>query len=301
MKLSAADHQALRSAGFTPLGPVFGNHVRRAAVGRLDCRAMVSTAERQEEALSTAVGDAIGKLRRMAPDADGVIGVQVTEERKFGRVTEVSVTGVAVRADGGVRPRTPFLTDLSGRDFAKLLHSGWVPCGLALGIAAVVTHHFELPRALGSTLANRELTLHSAVVRDVQRRARALLKADCTRLRGEGIVLGQAIVRVSEPHCWLSRSGAQTAQWGRPTTRAVLLPWETRAPLQTPSWESSRRGVESPSWELRVPASPKPPPQGEPELHGRDLYAEAVFTATAITSFRAPAAAPLTIVPVSVR
>lgn len=50
---------------------------------------------------------------------------------------------------------------------------------------------------------------------------------------------------------------------------------------------------------LQLPWSPSA--QGERELHGRDLYAEAVFTATAITRFGTPVAAALTIVPVSAR
>ncbi|MET9224641.1 hypothetical protein [Lentzea sp. NPDC003310] len=260
MKLSAADHQALRSAGFTPLGPVFGNHVRRAAIGRLDCGPTVKPARTQEEALTSAVDDALARLRRMSQDADGVIGIRVTEQEVAGRATEVSVTGVAVRADGDVRPRMPFLTDLDGRDFAKLVHSGWVPCGLALGIAAVAVHHLELPRSIGTTLANRELPLHSAVVRDVQQRAREHLRIDCKRQFADGVVLGQAAVRVREPHCWLNRIGPKD------TTLRVEWPWS-------------------------------PPRQGERELHGRDLYAEAVFSATAIVRFGTPVAAPLTIMP----
>ncbi|MDX8141625.1 hypothetical protein SK854_05845 [Lentzea sp. BCCO 10_0061] len=264
MKLSAADHQALRSAGFTPLGPVFGNHVRRAVVGRLDCGATVSPAQPQEEVLTSAVDDALGQLKRKSLHADGVIGIKVTEKQPVGRATEVSVTGVAVRADGDVRPQVPFLTDLDGRDFAKLVHSGWVPCGLALGIAAVVAHHVEQPFAIGTSLANRELLQHSAVVRDVQQRARAHLRLDCKRLYGAGLVLGQATVRMREPHCWMNRLGQKDNTW------RLELPWS-------------------------------PPAQGERELHGRDLYAEAVFTATAIVRFGTPVVAPLTIVPVSAR
>ena len=260
MKLGAADHQALRSAGFTPLGPVFGNHVRRAAIGRLDCGTTASPAKPQEEVLTSAVDTALLQLRNMSLHADGVIGIRVTEKELAGRATEVSVTGAAVRADGDVRPRVPFLTDLDGRDVAELLHSGWVPCGLALGIAAIVVHHVEQPRAIGTTLANRELSLHSAVVRDVRRRARGHLRTDCKRLFADGVVLGQATVRVREPHCWLNRLGQKD------TTLRLELPWSR-------------------------------PAQGEREPHGRDLYAEAVFTATAIVWFGTPVVAPLTIMP----
>jgi uncharacterized protein YbjQ (UPF0145 family) len=266
VKLSAADHQALRSAGFTEVGRVFGNHVRRAAVGRLACRIKPSPARPQEQALASAVGEALERLRSSARGADGVIGVRVTEKKLFGRVTEVSVTGVAVRASGEVRPPEPFLSDLDGRDFAKLLHSGWVPCGLALGIAAVGAHHHELPISIDSTLRSRELVLHSAIRAAVQQRARMLLGEDCARLGGEGAVLGQMTVRMREPHCWMRRSGPVT-ELGEQGPGAV----DPTSPLG----------------------------QGHLELHGRDLYAEAVFTGTAITSFRTPQSTPLMIMPLN--
>ncbi|MFD9697481.1 hypothetical protein [Lentzea sp. NPDC059081] len=260
MKLSAADHQALRSVGFTPLGPVFGNHVRRAAVGWLPCGPDVSPVLRQEDGLAKAVDDALIRLMHMSPDADGVIGIRVTEE-PFGRGSEVSLTGVAVRADGAVRPGIRFLTHLGGADFAKLLHGGWVPCGLAVGVAAVAVHRVEMPRTIELAMSNRELPQPTEVLNRVQLRARAHLSAECGLLGGAGVVMGQMDVRVREPHCWLAN---------------------LRPPLQ-----------------FQFPWSP--PLENEKQWHGRDIYAEAVFTATAITPFRAPAVAPLTIMPVGDR
>lgn len=80
-------------------------------------------------------------------------------------------------------------------------------------------------------------------------------------------MVGQTTVRVREPHCWMNRVGSAD-----------------RAP---------RAGG---------PQNPAPPlAQGEMEWHGRDLHVEAVFIATAITSFRAPVGIPLMIMPVSAR
>lgn len=83
-----------------------------------------------------------------------------------------------------------------------------VPRGLALGITAVVAHHVEQPRAIGTTLANRELPLHSAVVRvsnDVREHICAPTAHGCMA----GVVLGQATVRMREPHCWMNRGGPE--------------------------------------------------------------------------------------------
>ncbi|KOV85326.1 heavy metal-binding domain-containing protein [Nocardia sp. NRRL S-836] len=265
MKLSAADHQALRSAGFTAVGRVFGNHVRRAAVGKLDCRIKPAPARPQERVLASALDEALHRLRSTARGADGVIGIRVTEEQLFGRVTEISVSGVAVRASGAVRPAKPFLSDLSGCDFAKLLHSGWVPCGLALGVAAVTAHNHELPLSVENTVRSRELGLHSAMFAAVQQRARKLLGEDCARLGGAGLLLGQSTVRMREPHCWMRRTGP---------TREVP--------------------------DGSMPVDPTPAlGLGEVELHGRDLYAETILTGTAITPFRPPQTAPLMIMPLN--
>src|ERR1019366_9571444 len=54
---------------------------------------------------------------------------------------EFKAIGPAVRAQGGgVVPPTPFTSDLSGQDFAKLMMAGWVPVGLALGISVGSRH-----------------------------------------------------------------------------------------------------------------------------------------------------------------
>ena len=53
---------------------------------------------------------------------------------------EFTVIGTAVRAGGCSPLRRPFASDLSGPDFAKLIMTGWVPAGIALGISVSGLH-----------------------------------------------------------------------------------------------------------------------------------------------------------------
>lgn len=203
MRQGAADHQALRSVGFAAVGGVFGNHSRRVTLKNLACAPQVAVALAQDQGLRTAVRQAVDGVRAQcaALGADGVIGLRITEQESVGKSTEVVAEGTAIRADGDVRPPQPFLSDLSGRDVAKLLHHGWVPCGLVLGMIAVVAHHQDLPWWDGDARRNRELPVHGNALRLAQHRARTMLRDDCARLGAEGVVLGQRTVRVRTLRC----------------------------------------------------------------------------------------------------
>jgi len=66
----------------------------------------------------------------------GIVGaaIQVTQTRGdsfTGATVAFKVIGTAVRADGCPPLARPFITELSGPDFAKLLMAGWVPAGIA--------------------------------------------------------------------------------------------------------------------------------------------------------------------------
>lgn len=55
-------------------------------------------------------------------------------------VIEFKAIGTAVRAPGGVALKTPFTSDVSGQEFAKLIMAGAVPVSLVLGISIGVRH-----------------------------------------------------------------------------------------------------------------------------------------------------------------
>ncbi|MDX6246271.1 MAG: hypothetical protein QOE76_3994 [Frankiales bacterium] len=71
--------------------------------------------------------------------ADGVVGVRL-EVRRLGFARQFSAVGTAVRAEGPVRPHSPFLTDLDAGQVTALLLGGWVPVSLAIGLSVSVRH-----------------------------------------------------------------------------------------------------------------------------------------------------------------
>ncbi len=105
-----------------------------AAIGA--ARPLVSTlyqARRAAISRMTAECAALGGL--------GVIGVHLTVG-PFGDedILEFRALGTAVRAPGVTRRAQPFASDLSGQDFTKLVAHGWIPVGLALGVAVGYRH-----------------------------------------------------------------------------------------------------------------------------------------------------------------
>jgi hypothetical protein len=61
--------------------------------------------------------------------------------------------GTAVRALGCPALARPFATELSGADFAKLVMAGWVPAGIALGIAVAGLHDELVTTSSGARAA----------------------------------------------------------------------------------------------------------------------------------------------------
>jgi uncharacterized protein YbjQ (UPF0145 family) len=100
------------------------------------------------------------------------------------------------------RSRTPFTSDLSGQDFAKLIMKGWVPAGLALGISIGSRHDDWL--TVGQTRwgsGNAEVTGYTELVNDARHDARQQLERDVARLGGEGVVIADMQMRVREREC----------------------------------------------------------------------------------------------------
>jgi uncharacterized protein YbjQ (UPF0145 family) len=80
-------------------------------------------------------------MEAQALGADGVVGVTWTQQRLGeGDAHEFVARGTAVRARSQTRPAYLFSTDLPGSEVARLLHAGWVPAGLEIGISVSIRH-----------------------------------------------------------------------------------------------------------------------------------------------------------------
>ena len=236
--LTSAEFAAIRSAGFEPVGQVFGAAVFGVAYGDgYSCpRISASSAqavraasaeqhaerdgqgpERDEDGplgpLVRAMDQArLTAVERMTAECaelggDGVVGLRVSRGSYLLGGQEFSAVGTAVRVRGapsaGAREKpAPFTSDLSGQDFAKLILAGWVPAGLVLGVAIGACHDdWQTTRQTRRWSGNREVAGWTDIVNQSRRDARGRLDRDVQRLGAEGAVVASMQLRVSVRDC----------------------------------------------------------------------------------------------------
>ena len=116
----------------------------------------------------------------------GVVGVHV-EAEVYRHHVDVVLLGTAVRPVGstGLSADPVFVSDLSGRDFALLMSSGWAPLGLAVGASFVYAPRRSAGTAMKQKSQNIELTnfteaMYSAREAAMERMQEAALGMDAT-------------------------------------------------------------------------------------------------------------------------
>jgi uncharacterized protein YbjQ (UPF0145 family) len=225
--LSTAEFAAIRGTGFEPAGQVFGAVVYSVGyTGGFTCPGAWAGFSGYATPYSTATsvsGDgglgsfgpvvrtlyearrkAIGRMAEECAElgGHGVVGVDLTIGPFPAGGLEFKAIGTAIRAPGMRPTRKPFTSDLSGQDFAKLFHDGWVPVGLALGISIGARHDDWL--TVNQTrwgAGNAEVTGYTDLVNQTRHDARHQLERDVTRMGGEGVVVKSMDMRVSEREC----------------------------------------------------------------------------------------------------
>jgi uncharacterized protein YbjQ (UPF0145 family) len=231
--LSTEEFAAIRSAGFEPVGQVLGAAVYNIGFsGGYNCPGAWSgfgsyaQAYRSVTQVSGRGGyGSFGPLTQAMYDArhlainrmvtecaelggHGIVGVSLNIGSFPAGGLEFKAIGTAVRAPGSAPLQQPFSSDLSGQDFAKLLSSGWVPAGLALGISVGARHDDWL--TVGQTrwgAGNAEVVGYTELVNDTRHDARQQLEKDVRRLGGEGVVVQRMDMRVHERECPIQEHG----------------------------------------------------------------------------------------------
>jgi len=133
----------------------------------------------------------------------GVVGVRLSRGSFLLGGLEFTAVGTAVRAPGAAAGRRePFTSDLSGQDFAKLIMTGWVPAGLALGIS-IGSRHDDRTTARQARWGsgNAEVAGWTELVNESRHDARLQLEVDVRRLGAEGVVIAAMQLRVSQRNC----------------------------------------------------------------------------------------------------
>lgn len=227
--LTVDEHHALRVVGFVPVGQVMGNCVFQTGyTARWDCgynrRAQMAGAFGQVFQTDflrvpqvAPVREVPGRLRilyevrqraldRMRQQCaglggDGVVAVRLTTAPFPAGGLEFRAIGTAVRAAGDVRPQQPFMSDLTGQDFAKLIMAGWVPCGLVMGLAVMIRHDDWQTQSQASSWRNVEMSGHTKLIKSTRASARDRLREGCLRCGGAGVVIHTMTLNLDKRRC----------------------------------------------------------------------------------------------------
>ena len=226
--LTSDEFAAVRSVGFEPTGQVLGAAVYNIGYsGGYGCpgawsgygygvgwspsaRTQVSSqggygsfgplVKTMYEARRTAIARMVAECTELG--GHGVVGVRLTIGQFPSGGLEFKALGTAVRAPGAPPLRRPFTSDLSGQDVAKLVHSGWMPAGLVLGISVAARH--DDWRTVGQarwSAGNAEVNGWTELVNDARHDSREQLGDDVRRLGAEGVVIAAMDLRVREREC----------------------------------------------------------------------------------------------------
>jgi uncharacterized protein YbjQ (UPF0145 family) len=234
--LSTGGFAAIRSVGFEPVGQVFGaavyylsatagvgcpgtavRHPPRVASSEAPGRSPVTVAGQGVPGPAARIARALYAGRRTAIDrmtgecADlgghGIVGaaLQVREipaDSLTAGAVEFKVIGTAVRASGCPRLASPFATDLSGPDFARLVMAGWAPAGIALGISVSALHDYLLTTSSGPWgTGNAEVPDYTDLMLQVRQDARRRLEQAVRGLGADGVVVSAMTVHVRSDAC----------------------------------------------------------------------------------------------------
>jgi uncharacterized protein YbjQ (UPF0145 family) len=258
--LSVSEFAAISRVGFTPVGQVLGAAVYNVGdAGDEECPfgglGMLGRGAqgagwpgRQRPSGVAAIGSArplvatLYRARRSAVDrmlsecsalgGHGVVGVTLTVEEFPAGGLQFHAFGTAVKAAGARSVSRPFASDLSGQDFTKLVAYGWIPVGLALGVAVGFRHDDWLTAGQTRlTAGNAEVTAYTELVGQVRADARNELQLDLIRMGAEGVVIRGMDLKISERSCpsapgkdYVAEAtmvGTGIAEFARPAAPAV--------------------------------------------------------------------------------
>lgn len=202
--LSVSELLSSHSAGFEPISQVLGSSVYHMAfaLGQWSYSSSGEIAS-FSHALYHARELALGRLLQEATalGAHGVIGVrlELTQYEWGANLLEFSALGTAVRLRGwtGPLPR-PFTSDLSGQEFVKLLHAGYVPVTLAMGCVAYYLYTTWVDEYARQSWTNQEMDGYTQGVYSARHLAFSRLAEDARRVSANGVVGSAMQMQVRE-------------------------------------------------------------------------------------------------------
>ncbi len=194
--LSVDEFVLTHQSGFEPLGLVMGSSMYHVGiqVARWGQSIELTTLT---QAMYNGRGLALERMTVEAEHlgADGIVGVQLSLNMYAGgqEVMEFLATGTAVRSaahPGAYKAPTgrPFTSDLSGRDFYKLLRAGWLPTSFVFGTCVYHVAHQGVMQSLRQVGQNVEMPQYTQAVYDARELAMTRMQTEGERSGGTGIV-----------------------------------------------------------------------------------------------------------------
>ena len=216
--LSTQEFAAIESAGFDPVGQVLGTAVFHIGyAGRWTCSGAWSYFGGTEvsssayapfsQLVQTMYGARRLALSRAVAECtalggDGIVGVSLRVGHFAAGGMEFTALGTAVRARSKTRPARPFTSHVTGQEFGKLVHAGWIPTGLALGISIATRHDdWRTYGQLRWTAGNQEVDGYTQLINHARHDARHQLELDAKAHGGDGIVVDEMELRIREREC----------------------------------------------------------------------------------------------------
>jgi uncharacterized protein YbjQ (UPF0145 family) len=213
--LTTDEFAAIRSAGFEPVGQVFGAAVYSAGPangytcpgpaaqvsGRGGPGSFGPLVQTMDLARRTAVGRMVTECAELG--GHGVVGVRLTRGSFPLGGPQFIAIGTAVRARGAAPGQpAPFTAEVSGQDFAKLVTTGWIPAGLVLGISIGSRNDDrQTTRQARWGSGNAEVAGWTELVSQARRDARRQLESDVKRLGADGVVIATMDMKVRPRDC----------------------------------------------------------------------------------------------------
>ncbi|MBF6065667.1 heavy metal-binding domain-containing protein [Nocardia terpenica] len=205
--LPVAGAVGVESVGLTPVGEVMGCIVQRIGWTRMTTFGTIASygnalnLRPYVEALYHGYNTAVARMvtEAAAMGADGVIGVRLTRTHLGQSNQEFVALGTAVRAASEHRPRQPFTAMLPGQDVAKLMHAGWVPARIALGIAVEAQYLDQRSRMQMSIMSgNTEVDGPTALITRVRHLARDTFGRHARDGQADGAIVSDIGLRTWE-------------------------------------------------------------------------------------------------------
>lgn len=208
--LSIDEALLLHGAGWEPVDLVCGVSVVSVPVGVWTWgQGAISVAS---EAHNAAVKGASEQLKNecIKVHGHGVVGVRVEVEVRTHHI-DVELIGTAVRPiDGEGHPASPFVSDLSARDFTLLKGAGWLPVGLAFGASFVYAPRRSAGDAMKQKTQNVELTNFTEAMYSARESAMERMQRSALDVGADGVVG----VKVTEGPMHFARHAVGFTAWG---------------------------------------------------------------------------------------